>query len=150
MSKKSARTRMPRFGLRFPVAARWLPTVGLALLSCNKQNPPASVECVIDYWGESHTAILNATTDPYRVTPLKIDDAFEFKGVYVAAPAAEASLAFYAYYETENGPVIVEQTQYLPPFPGNTPTSNGSFTGTHHVYGAGGEELTYACHWRSP
>jgi len=127
----------------------WLLAAGLALAGCGKGSTPPPVECVIDYGGEAHTTIVHPTSDPYRISPLAIEDAFQFKAVYVAAPQALAALNFYVYYLTERGPVIAEQTKYRPPFPRNAPSLNGNFTGAHHVYGPDGEELVYTCRWRS-
>jgi hypothetical protein len=117
--------------------------------ACARHGAPPPIECVVDYGGEAHKIVVHPTSDPYRVPPSKIEDAFQFKAVYVAAPAPEATLDFYAYYVTERGPVIAEQTKYRPPFPRNAPSVNGNFTGDHHVYGPDGEELIYSCRWRS-
>jgi hypothetical protein len=138
-------------GLRSPGGALrlWLLAAGLALPSCGKGVAPPPVECVVDYGGEAHSVIVHPTLDPYRVSPLGLEDTFEFKAVYVARPAPEATLDFYVYYLTPRGPVIAEQTKYRPPFPRNSPTLNGNFTGAHHVYGPDGEELVYSCRWRS-
>jgi len=127
-------------------AERWLLGVGLALSACAQRHELRTVECVIDYGGQSHQALARATTDPYRVAPIKIEDAFEFKAVYVPAPAAEATLDFYVYDQTDRGPVLLEQTKFRPPFPENA-ARNGTLTGSHHVYAGGGEELVYACRW---
>jgi hypothetical protein len=121
-----------------------------ALIGCRHQPSPPLVECVLSYGGESHTTVVRPTSEPYRINALKIEDAFEFKAVYVALPANVAALNFYTYYVSERGPVIAEQTKYRPPFPKNSPGSNGNFTGTRYVYGPDGEELVYSCHWRSP
>jgi hypothetical protein len=130
--------------------ALWLVAAGAALSGCKRASSPPAVECVLDYGGQSQTTVVRPTSEPYRVKALKIEDAFEFKAVYVAAPPALAALNFYAYYVSDRGPVIVEQTKYRPPFPRNSPSSNGNFTGAHHVYAPDGEELVYACSWRSP
>jgi hypothetical protein len=130
-------------------ANAWLVAAGLALTQCARGSTPSPLECVVDYGGESHKEVVHPTNDPYRVPSLKLEEAFEFKAVYVAAPPAVAALNFYVYAVTEHGPVMVEQTKYLPPFPRNAPSLNGNFTGAHHVYGPDGEELVYSCRWRS-
>ena len=105
--------------------------LALALTStgCRRASAPALVECVLDYGGQARTTVVRATTDPYRVKPVNVDDQFAFRAVYVTAPAAAAVLDLYTYYVTEKGPVIVEQTKYLPPFPKNSAALRGSFTG---------------------
>jgi hypothetical protein len=128
---------------------RWLLASSLALTACGRHTGPPPLECVVDYGGQSHSLLVHATSDPYRVSPLELEDAFEFKAVYVAAPPAVAALNFYVYYLTERGPMIAEQTKYRPPFPRNAPSLNGNFTGSHHVYAPDGEELVYSCRWRS-
>ena len=131
------------------IGGAWLLTAGLSLTACGRHAAAPPLECVVDYGGESHSLVVHASADPYRVSPLKLEDAFEFKAVYVTAPPAVAALNFYVYYLTERGPVIAEQTKYRPPFPRNAPSVNGNFTGSHHVYGPDGEELVYSCRWRS-
>lgn len=128
----------------------WLIATALALSGCGKTAGPPAVECVIDYGGESYTSIVRPTSDPYRVKPLKIGDAFEFKAVYVATPPAVAALSFYVYDAGERGPVLIEQTKYRPPLPRNSSSSSAGFTGIHYVYGLQGEELVYTCRRRSP
>ncbi len=120
-----------------------------SLLGCAKASTPPPVECTLEYGGATQKTLVHPTTDPYRVPTIKIEDVFEFKAVYVAAPIDAAALAFYAYYTTERGPVIAEETKYRPPFPRNAPVVNGNFTGAHHVYAPDGEELVYSCRWRS-
>ncbi|HEY4105871.1 MAG TPA: hypothetical protein VGM44_18350 [Polyangiaceae bacterium] len=127
----------------------WLLAASAAFSACAKAGAPPSLECVLDYGGEAHTVIVHPTSDPYRVQPTKIEDAFEFKAVYIAAPADVAGLDLYSYYLTERGSVIADETKYRPPFPCNAPSSDGNFTGAHHVYGPDGEELVYSCRWRS-
>jgi len=118
-------------------------------LGCARATTPPPVECTIEYGGAAQKTLVRPTDDPYRVPTLKIEDAFEFKAAADAAPLDAAALAFYAYYTTDRGPVIAEETKYRPPFPRNAPSLNGNFTGTHHVYGPDGEELVYSCRWRS-
>jgi hypothetical protein len=128
--------------------------VAAALLTsgpgCRKAPSPKAVACTLQYGGQSWTTVVRATSDPYRVSPLEIADAFEFKAVYVAAPADVAVLDLYTYFVFDKGPVILEQSKYRPPFPKNSSGSNGTFTGSHYVYGPDGEELRYSCRWVVP
>ena len=73
------------------------------------------------------------TSDPYRVAPLAIEDAFEFKAVYTALPKVPRTLGFYVYALGERGPVLVEQTKFQAPFPRNAPSVNGNFTGSRDL-----------------
>ena len=107
------------------------------------------MDCVIEYGGTTHLLSVSPTADPYRVAPLAIEDAFEFKAVYTAVPKVPRALGFYVYSLSERGPVLVEETKYQAPFPRNAPSVNGTFTGSHHVYGPDGEELVYSCRFRS-
>jgi hypothetical protein len=121
-----------------------------AVSGCRKAPSSPTVACTLQYGGQSWTTVVRATSDPYRVSPLKIEDAFEFKAVYVAAPADVAVLDLYTYFVLDKGPVILEQIKYRPPFPRNSSGSNGTFTGSHYVYGPDGEELRYSCRWVVP
>jgi hypothetical protein len=128
----------------------WLLAAGLAVCGCEGGSRVQAAECVLDYGGESRTVVVEPTSDPYRVQPLNIDDVFEFKAVYVTAPADVAVLDLYTYHVSERGPVIIEQTKYRPPFPKNGPGAAGTFTGSHYVYGPNGAEFLYSCRWRTP
>jgi len=148
MAKKSSSSSSPR--------TRWLrPSTGLGLLmalisgGCAKRAAPTPVECVIEYGGVAHLLTVSPTSDPYRVAPLAIEDAFQFKAVYTAVPKVPRALGFYVYSLSERGPVLIEQTKYQAPFPRNAPSVNGTLTGSHHVYGPDGEELIYSCRFRS-
>lgn len=104
---------------------------------------------MIEYGGEAHVLSASPTADPYRVAPLRIEDAFEFKAVYTAVPKVPQTIAFYAYSQSDRGPLLIEETHYLAPFLHNAPSVNGTFTGSHHVYAADGRELVYSCRFRS-
>ena len=133
------------------IASLCLLAAALASASgCRKAASPPPAVCTLQYGGQSWATVVRATSDPYRVQPLKIEDAFEFKAVYVAAPADVAVLDLYTYFVFDKGPVILEQVKYRPPFPRNSSGSNGTFTGSHYVYGPNGEELRYACRWVMP
>jgi hypothetical protein len=140
-SSPCARLLRPSTGLGFLMA--------VILAGCAKRAAPTPVECVIEYGGTAHLLTVSPTADPYRVAPLAIEDAFEFKAVYLAVPKVPRALGFYVYSLSERGPVLIEQTKYQAPFPRNAPSVNGTFTGSHHVYGPDGEELVYSCRFRS-
>lgn len=123
--------------------------MALLLAGCAKRAAPAPVDCAIEYGGATHLLTVVPTSDPYRVAPLAIEDAFAFKAVYTALPKVPRTLGFYVYSLTERGPVLIEQTKFQAPFPRNAPSVNGNFTGSHHVYGPDGEELIYSCRFRS-
>ena len=82
MSEKEASLRTRQFDLRRHPAGGVLLATSIVLSSCSRHSTSATVECNIDYWGKTHQAIVHPTTEPYRVSPLKIDEAFEFKAVY--------------------------------------------------------------------
>lgn len=138
--------------LRSSVAAgrAWRLAAPFILFGCSKGATAPSVTCTLDYGGESQTVLVQATSDPYRVLPHKVDDRFEFKAVYVTLPADVAVLDLYTYFVFDRGPVILEQTKYRPPFPRNSAGPGGTFTGDHYVYGPAGQELRYSCRWQAP
>jgi hypothetical protein len=125
-------------GLLFAVyAAAGIDAAAAPLLHCHLQQ------------GETVTDTRVApTTDPYRVTSLRINH-FRFKAVVAGDAGRVDYINLYTYYETGNGAAdgvrLLHEAKYLAPLP-QSGTGISSLTGTVYLYEPGlGREFSYDC-----
>jgi hypothetical protein len=119
----------------------------LTMLACSCAAPNAQrpLACTYVYGGEETSVAVPPTTDPYRVPIIDLGDRLGWKVVYVAGPRELATVSIYTYALSEEGPALIHQAKYRPPFP--QPGAQG-FTGVHAVYEPrNGSELRYWCGW---
>lgn len=91
------------------------------------------------------------THDPYGVKELDVAGRFALKLVYVASPEDVASFRAYAYEITDDGPVLLQEAKYHPPFVAGGAHGRTEFTGSQHIYAHQlSRELAYACAWVTP
>lgn len=104
----------------------------------------ASIKCHIIYGGENFLVQASPVANPYLVESQKIGRYFEFKVVYVEAPASAAAINIYTYALASGEPVLIHQSKRRPPFPKNA--GKHGFTGLNFVYEPSkGSELQYWC-----
>jgi len=120
---------------------------GLALCHCERPHADV-VDCTFLYGGDTYHAAVAPSSDPYRSALVPIGDEFAFRGTYVKSPTDVAVLGFYAYYVSDNGPVLLEQTRYYPPYAHPIRGAQSGFTGMRALYAPHGHELQYWCQWR--
>lgn len=126
-----------------------LAVAALLLAAPGAAAPPRTLACTTVYGGVAETRAVTPTTEPYTVAEIAIGKRFAFKAVWVEAPVAEARLALYAYQATPDGPVLLHEVTYRPPYP--TGEGPNGFTGEHFVYElASGSELRFWCAWGAP
>jgi len=112
--------------------------------ACATTPRPRGLDCTFTYGGESTTTHVTPTEDPYMVKTVELGDRLAYKVVYVDQPEAERVVSIYAYALSEDGPVLIHQVKYTPPFPLDVP----NFTGKHSVYEPrNASELQYTCGW---
>ena len=109
-----------------------------------------AVRCTAIYGGEARTFDVEATTNPYTVESLRFGSRrFEFKVVFVASPDDIAGVNIYTFYPTDQGPVLIHQAKYRPPYPVAAQGSPHGFTGLHFIYEPErSSEFQYWCAWR--
>ena len=102
------------------------------------------LHCEVSYAGTTHVAQARPVADPYSVPSVAIGGRFYFKAVMVGKPAHVDYIKLYAYLDTAQQPLLVQQATYLPPFPsGPEPRA---LTGEQHVFAGPVErELMYQC-----
>jgi hypothetical protein len=89
--------------------------------------------------------------DPYGVKELDVAGRFAIRFVYVTSPPDVASFRVYAYELGDDGPVLLQEGKYLPPFDTGTSPARRELTGRQLVYGRHlGRELAYSCAWVTP
>jgi len=112
---------------------------------------PPGLECTYSASNETHTVRVEPTQDPYGVKELDVAGRFALKLVYVTHPADVASFRIYAYALTDEGPVLLQEAKYLPPFAAPASHGRAEFTGRQAVYAHQlSRELAYACAWVTP
>lgn len=112
---------------------------------------PPWLECTYSASNQTHTVRVEPTRDPYSVKELDVAGRFALKLVYVASPADVASFRVYAYELAEEGPVLLQEVKYRPPFASGATPGRSEFTGRQQVYAHQlGRELAYACAWVTP
>jgi hypothetical protein len=113
--------------------------------SCAATHVQRPLACTYVYGGEETSVAVPPTSDPYNVPIIDLGDRLGWKVVYVAPPQEGAVVSIYTYALSEQGPVLIHQAKYRPPFP--RPGAQG-FTGLHSVYEPrNGSELQYWCGW---
>lgn len=104
----------------------------------------ASIKCHITYGGENFLVQAQPAANPYLVASQKIGRYFEFKVVYVEAPASATAINIYTYGMASGEPVLIHQSKRRPPYPKNA--GKYGFTGLNFVYEPSkGSELQYWC-----
>ena len=119
--------------------------LALTLLACSCATTIAQrpIECTYVYGGEEKVVRISATADPYSVPAIELGDRLAWKAVYVAAPEDLAVVSIYTYSLSEQGPVLIHQAKYRPPFP---QAGSKGFTGVHAIYDPrNSSELQYWC-----
>jgi hypothetical protein len=97
--------------------------------------PPAPLlECTFTYGGEATVLDAGPTADPYRVAAVPIGRRFAARVVWSAGPDDQAAIAVYVYHPTADGPLLLAETKYRPPWPVAGAGSRNGFTGLHTVY----------------
>jgi len=106
--------------------------------------PQPALVCTYTYGGESQRLSVPPTRDPYRVRAQNVEDRFEFKVVYLAAPAEVASVSVYTYSPGPDAPILIHEAKYGLPC-----TNHGrhGFTGLQLLYDPRGREFEYYCEW---
>lgn len=104
---------------------------------------PALV-CTHTYAGQPQRLTVPPTRDPYSVKGTNVYDRFDFKVVYVDAPADVAGVRIYTYRLDDEGPVLIHEAKYPV---AATNLGRYGFTGQHFVYDPNGRELSYHCGW---
>jgi hypothetical protein len=115
------------------------------------QGSPDALICIVTHADATTSVRTVPTHEPYAVPNVDINGRFELKVVWVKAPIDEARLAIYTYLPGDDGPVLVHQLKFHPPFPEASPDSPYGFTGLQTVYDPTyGRELEYWCRWSAP
>jgi hypothetical protein len=103
-----------------------------------------SVHCHIIYGGENFSVLAQPTGDPYRIVGQKIGRYFEFKAIYVTAPAELAAISLYVYATASGESVLIHQSKFAAGV-ANSATPWG-FSGFNYVYEPSkSSELQYWC-----
>jgi len=130
------RTRAFRLGFSVWLAA-------FSLLGCTQKTH--SVVCTSTYAGVAKRLVFPAVHEPYAVMPLDIGERFRLKVVYLREPWRSASLNVYAYAQSQDGDLLLQEGKYLPPFSTSPSGGRFGFTGRQLVYSAQQRELEYWC-----
>ena len=113
--------------------------------SCATTGAQRPLQCTYVYGGEEKVVRIPPTADPYGVPLVKLGNRLAWKAVYVAAPDELAVVSVYTYSLSEQGPVLIHQAKYRPPFP---QAGGKGFTGVHAIYEPrNSSELQYWCGW---
>lgn len=122
-------------------------TVALTLWACALPSAVCAqglLHCDVTYAGSTHVVETQAVTDPYPVPSVNIGGRFWFKAVMVGNDSQVDYIKLYAYLDTRQQPLLIQEAIYLPPFQ-STP-SPYLLTGTQHLYAGPVErELMYSC-----
>lgn len=122
-------------------------TVALAFCACSipsAASAQALLHCDVTYAGSTHIVETHPVNDPYPVPSVDIGGRFWFKAVMVGQAAQVDYVKLYAYLDTRQQPLLIQEAIYLPPFQ-STPAPY-SLTGTQHLYAGPVErELMYSC-----
>lgn len=117
--------------------------IGVALLPA--QAAPRLV-CEVSYAGALHTLQAEPVAEPYGVPAQDVGGRFRFKPVLVGEGERVDRVLLYAYYNTPQQPVLIQQAKYLPPFAPPGQRGPIALTGQQHLYAGHMErELIYRC-----
>lgn len=112
---------------------------------------PPRLECTFSASNQTKTVQIEPTQDPYGVKEIDVAERFSLRVVYVASPEDVASVRVYAYELGDDGPVLLQEGKYLPPFATGAAPGRSELTGRQLVYGHHlGRELVYSCAWVRP
>ena len=143
----------------FLLASGLLANVTVTTLSCAPSQvvatPPArpptesaptnaALVCTYTYGGESTRMPVPPTDEPYGVRPKNVQERFDFKVVYVDAPADVAGVRVYTYHLASDAPVLLHEAKFA-----RTSENHGryGFTGKQLLYDPRGREFEYFCEW---
>jgi hypothetical protein len=113
--------------------------------ACAASHTQRPLACTYVYGGEEKTLEVPPTAEPYRAPLIDLGDRLGWKVVYVAAPQELAVVSIYTYSLSDQGPQLIHQVKYRPPFPA---AGSKGFTGVHSVYEPrNSSELQYWCGW---
>ena len=122
-------------------------TITLAFWACSfplAASANALLHCDVSYAGSTHAVETRAVADPYPVPSVDIGGRFWFKAVMVGNATQVDYIKLYAYLDTRQQPLLIQEAVYLPPFQ-STPEPY-LLTGTQHLYAGPVErELVYSC-----
>ena len=102
------------------------------------------LRCDVNYAGSTQVIETSPVADPYPVASVDIGGRFWFKAVMVGHATQVDYIKLYAYLDTRQQPLLIQEVKYLPPFQfTQTPYL---LTGTQHLYAGPVErELVYSC-----
>ena len=102
------------------------------------------LRCELTYAGSTQTLEARPVADPYPVASVDVGGRFRFKAVMVSTGKGIDYIKLYAYLETRDKPVLIQEAKYLPPF--RTTATPYELTGVQYLYGGPVErELIYRC-----
>jgi hypothetical protein len=84
------------------------------------------------------------THDAYRVRAKNVQDRFDFKVVYVDAPADVAGVRVYTFHLNSDAPVLIHEAKFAATSENH---DRYGFTGKQLVYDPRGREFEYFCEW---
>ena len=122
--------------------------LALLALSCSLAHAE-TVDCHVNYGGETKVISATPTAAPYDAEPTAIGSLFLFRIVFQRTPPGLGAIKVYTYVDRDppQGVTLVHQADYLyPPLP-----SHGTygFTGLQRVYEPLRDgELQYWCAWK--
>jgi hypothetical protein len=139
----------------------YLVLIPIFFISCSS-TAKKNLECTYSYGGLVDSMIVAPVINPYTVEDMKITvqsaesgksvndkTRFLFKVVYIEPPAENAAINIYVYRPSDEGPILIHQLKYLPPFPPRDTSQPYGFTGLQNVYEPSlGRTFQYWCRWK--
>lgn len=102
--------------------------------------------CELSYAGALHTLQAVLVAEPYGVPAQDVGGRFRFKPVLVGEGSRVDRVVLYAYFNTPQQPVLIQQAKYLPPFAPPGHRGPIDLTGEQRLYAGHMErELIYRC-----
>lgn len=121
------------------------PALLMCLVTCFWGTPAHAaplLRCELTYAGNTQTLEATPVSNPYTVKSVDVGGRFRFKAVVVGSAEQVDYINLYAYLETRQQPVLVQQVTYRPPF-----VAGPTLTGQQFLYAGPVErELQYNCH----
>ena len=121
--------------------ALWLAATAVA--GCAQTTHAVACTCI--YGGEAKRLLFPPTREPYTAVPVDIAGRFRFKVVYLREPWRAASVNVYAYAQSPERDILLQEGKYLPPFSSSASGGHFGFTGRQLVYSRDQRELEYWC-----
>lgn len=109
--------------------------------------PKKGLACSYTYGGEVKSVSVPPAHDVYSVRAHDVQGRFDFKVVYVDAPADVAGVRVYTYSPGPDAPVLIHQAKYAASYQNH---DRYGFTGKQLIYDARGREFEYSCAWLAP